>query len=259
MANYWQDRMAAAQNTLTDKSKREIDKQLRKYYATAAQDVINGFESVYNKLLAQQEQNKPITPADLYKLDKYWAMQGQLRQQLQRLGEKQISLLTKKFELTFFDVYHSINIEGAVAFSTIDKAAVNQIINAVWCADGLNFSQRVWRNTEQLIQTLNEQLILTVATGKKTTDLKKALQERFVVSYHQADMIVRTELAHIQSRAAEERYKSYGIKQVQFWADEDERRCPDCGKLHEKKYPVGAVVPIPLHPRCRCCIVPVID
>lgn len=259
MANYWQDRMAAAQNTLTDKSKREIDKQLRKYYATAAQDVINGFESVYNKLLAQQEQNKPITPAALYKLDKYWAMQGQLRQQLQRLGEKQISLLTKKFELTFFDVYHSINIEGAVAFSTIDKAAVNQIINAVWCADGLNFSQRVWRNTEQLIQTLNEQLILTVATGKKTTDLKKVLQERFVVSYHQADMIVRTELAHIQSRAAEERYKSYGIKQVQFWADEDERRCPDCGKLHEKKYPVGAVVPIPLHPRCRCCIVPVID
>lgn len=259
MSNYWADRMAASQTKITDKSIKAIEKQLTKYYAQAAKHCIDDFEATYNKLLAQKAEGKEVSPADLYKLDKYWAMQGQLRQQLQRLGEKQISLLTKKFELTFFDVYHSINIEGAVAFSTIDKAAVNQIINAVWCADGLNFSQRVWRNTEQLIQTLNEQLILTVATGKKTSDLKKALQERFVVSYHQADMIVRTELAHVQSRAAEERYKSYGIKQVQFWADEDERRCPDCGKLHEKKYPVGAVVPIPLHPRCRCCIVPVID
>ena len=44
-----------------------------------------------------------------------------------------------------------------------------------------------------------------------------------------------------------------------LWADEDERRCEVCGKLHKKRYPVGANIPIPAHPRCRCCIVPVVE
>jgi SPP1 gp7 family putative phage head morphogenesis protein len=98
-----------------------------------------------------------------------------------------------------------------------------------------------------------------VATGKKTTELKNILQERFNVSYTNADMIARTELAHVQTEAAKQRYKDYGIQEVEVWADEDERRCDVCGELHEKRYPAGAHVPIPAHPRCRCCIVPVVE
>jgi SPP1 gp7 family putative phage head morphogenesis protein len=66
-------------------------------------------------------------------------------------------------------------------------------------------------------------------------------------------------MAHIQTQAAQKRYEDYGLKEVQVWADEDERRCEICGELHQKKYPIGAVMPIPAHPRCRCCIIPVVD
>jgi SPP1 gp7 family putative phage head morphogenesis protein len=89
--------------------------------------------------------------------------------------------------------------------------------------------------------------------------LKQVLQDRFGVSYTRADVLVRTELAHIQTEAAKQRYRDYGIEQVEIWADPDERTCSICGKLHKKKYPVGARVPIPAHPRCRCCIVPVVE
>lgn len=44
-----------------------------------------------------------------------------------------------------------------------------------------------------------------------------------------------------------------------MWADKDERRCEKCGKLHQKRYPIGANVPIPAHPNCRCCVVPVVE
>lgn len=259
MSNYWQDRWAKSQTKLSEKNIKQIEKQLSKYYGTTAKRIIADFESTYNKLLAQQAAGKPVTPADLYKLDKYWQLQGQLRQELGKLGEKQISALTKIMEIQFFDIYYSINIQGAEAFSTLDTAVVTQLINQIWVADGKSFSQRIWENTELLAETLNEELIHCVAAGKKTTDLKNLLQDRFGVSYSRADALVRTEIAHIQTEAAKQRYQDYGIQEVEIWADEDERRCEICGKLHEKKYPVGAEVPIPAHPRCRCCIVPVID
>lgn len=259
MANYWQDRMAKAQDALTKKNQKQIEKQLRIYYGTAARQIIADFESVYNKLLAQKAEGKEVTPADLYKLDKYWQMQGALRQRLQKLNERQVSALTKIFEINFFDIYYAIEIEGKKAFNTIDLAGAQALINSIWCADGKSWSQRVWENTDKLLETLNEELLHCIVTGKKTTQLKNLLQERFGVSYSRADTIVRTELAHVQTQAAQQRYKDYNIQQVEILADADERRCPECGKLHKTRYPINASVPIPAHPRCRCCLVPVID
>lgn len=259
MANYWQDRMAAAQAKLTQKNTKQIEKQLKKYFGSATKKVLEDFESTYDKLLLAVEEGREPTPADLYKLDKYWQLQGQLRQELRRLGEKQIAAMTKTFEVQFFDIYFSIALPGLEAYTTIDAEGALHLINSIWVADGKSFSQRVWDNTEKLIEALNEGLLHSVITGKQPSELKKQLQEQFNVSYNRADSLVRTELSHIQNTAAKQRYEDYGIKEVMVWADEDERRCEVCGKLHEKKYPVGAHVPVPAHPRCRCSIIPVVN
>lgn len=259
MSNYWQDRMAQAQNKLSDKNLKQIQKQLKKYYGKAAERVIRDFESTYDKLLVTVGEGKQPTPADLYKLNKYWEAQAQLRGQLNKLGERTISTLTKQFEVNFFDIYYSINIDGREAFNTIDSKIVHQLINQIWVADGKSFSQRVWDDVDKLVDTLNDELLHCVITGKKTTELIKLLQERFGVSYNNADMIARTEIAHIQTEAAKKRYEDYGIKQVQIWASPDDRRCKVCGKLHKTKYFTNEQVPIPAHPRCRCCIIPVVE
>lgn len=259
MSNYWKDRMAASQSKLSAKSIKEIEKQMKKYYSTAMKSTISSFESVYNQVLAQREEGKEITPAHLYKLDSYWKMQGQMRRELEKLGDRQVSLLSRIFETNYFEIYYSLNIEGTNTFTTINDSAVKQLINRIWCADGKSWSQRVWNNTNKLLETLNEELVSCVVGGKKTTELKKKLQERFGVSYSQADALVRTEISHIQTEAAKQRYADSGIDKVQFWADPDERTCPECGKLHKKIYKVGEYIPCPAHPRCRCCVVPVIE
>lgn len=258
MSNYWQDRVANSQSKLTEKTIKQIERQLRKYYKQATVQVMEDFEDTYNKLLATVDAGREPTPADLYKIDKYWKMQGQLKSELRKLGYKQIKALTQAFELNFFDVYYSIGLEGLEAFNTIDDAAARQIINQIWVADGKSWSQRIWENTEKLAQTLNDELIACVVSGKTTRELKNILQDRFNVSYSAADSLARTELAHIQTQAAKQRYLDYGIEEVQIWANTAERRCEVCGKLHKKIYPVGAAIPIPAHPRCRCTIVPVI-
>jgi SPP1 gp7 family putative phage head morphogenesis protein len=256
---YWKDRQQAAQITLMNKSRREIDKKLKSYYVRLSKQLIKEYEALYAQVLLKKANGEQISPATLYQLDKYWELQAQTRKLLNKFGAYQQALLSKVFEVFYQHSYKSLNVKGLTAFKTLDEGAVRQVINSIWAADGKSWSQRIWNNTAVLQQTLEEGLIECVAAGRKTTALKKVLQERFNVSYHRADTLVRTEMAHIQTEAAKQRYSDYGIQQVEIWADKDERRCDVCGKLHQKKYPVGAHVPIPAHPNCRCCIVPVVD
>ena len=156
-------------------------------------------------------------------------------------------------------IYKNIAIPGGDVFSHINTEQARQMINAIWCADGQTWSNRIWRNTQLLQEALNEGLTAAVIAGDNPDKLKTRLMEQFNVSYNRADTIVRTEMAHIQTTAAEQRYKDAGIKKVQVWAKEDERQCDICGKLHEQTFTIGEPMPIPAHPKSRCCIVPVID
>lgn len=256
---YWQDRHQASQQAIANKRQREIDKQIKKYYKNLSKQVIRDYENVYHKVLLKQAAGEEISPAVLYSMDKYWAMNSQLQKRLDKLGAKLSVLMSKYFEIVYRDSYNAISWEGLDAYKTLDEELVKQAITSVWAADGKSWSQRIWQNTKLLQQTLDEELIHCLVAGRSTTDLTDLLQQRFNVSYSRADTLVRTEMAHIQTEAAKQRYKDYGIQMVEVWADKDERRCDVCGKLHQKTYPVHAQVPIPAHPNCRCCIVPVVD
>lgn len=258
--DYWAERQARAQSAMSKKTTKEIEKQLVKYYQSTMDRVIKDYERVFNQVFTNTIADKEITPAWLYQMDSYWEMQVQLKKELEKLGHKEVKLLSKQFLENYLGVYNLIEIpEGSSAFRSISNEMAVQMINQIWCADGKSWSARIWENTEELAETLNEELLHCVITGKKNSELKQLLQERFQVSYSNADMLVRTELAHIQTEAAKQRYRDYGIQKVEIWADEDERRCKVCGKLHKKQYFLGDHVPIPAHPRCRCCIVPVVD
>ena len=257
--NYWAKRTAKNQEKIADKTIKSINYQLQKYYGKAMNKVINDFEAVYNKILNAMEDGKEPTPADLYKLDKYWEAQAQMRRELEKLGNKQVKLLSAAFEANFFEVYYGLALPGDEAFNRIDRQVVQQLINGIWVADGKQWSQRIWGNNERLAQTLNDEFIHIVTTGKKSTDLKKILQERFNVSYHRAETLVRTEVAHIQTEAAKKRYEDYGIEYVEVLVDEDHKTCELCKALKGKKFKTTATPPLPVHPNERCCLVPVID
>jgi SPP1 gp7 family putative phage head morphogenesis protein len=264
--SYWADREVDALNRVSDKTIKQTEAQLKKYYADLLQRTLKDFELVYDKIMRAKEEGKDPTPADLYKLDTYWQHQAQLRKELNKLGEKQIALLSKQFEMNWYEVYNSVASVGEPAFSTVDTQLVQQMINSIWCADGKSWSQRIWKNTELLAETLNNTLVHVVATGKSTSDVKLKLydllqdeiREDFEEAYNRVDSLVRTEVAHIQTQAATQRYKDAGIMEVQVWASKDERQCKHCGKLHKTKYLIGQPVPIPAHPNCRCNIIPVI-
>lgn len=255
---YWARRNLLAQFNLTSKSIEELEEQLIKYYGKAQEKVIGQFVEIYEKVLSNIEEGRIPTAADLYKLDTYWQGQTQLRDILKELGNTEAELISQAFTAQYVEVYEAIALPGAETFSTMDLTIAHEIINQVWCADGKSWSERIWDNTAELAQTLEHELTQCLITGKKTTELKKTLQDRFNVSYHRADTLVRTEMAHIQNEAAKKRYMDNGITEFEIWAPKDERQCEYCGTLHRKRYPTGAALPVPAHPNCRCTVLPVV-
>lgn len=257
--NYWEERLLKTQENIVKKRTEDIEKQMAKYYAETLSATKGRFLNTYNKLMATMAKGKEPTPADLYKLDTYWRMSAQLREDLTAMGEKQIALLNKQFMDCWEDIYYNLAIKDDTNFYMVDRSTVQQMINQIWCADGQSWSNRVWNNTAQLQEALNDGLIECVLTGASPRNLKEMLITEFNVSYNRADSLVRTEIAHIQTQATRTRYENAGITEVYVWADKDERRCDICGKLHEKRFLIGETMPVPAHPRCRCRILPVID
>lgn len=257
--DYWSRRNIEAQRKVSELNIQEVEQKLIKYYTKAQKEIIGQFVETYNKVLLSITDGRTPTAADLYKLDTYWQGQTQLREMLKALGNKEAELLSAMFIKQYQDIYESIAIPGAEAFNTLDLTMAAQVIESIWAADGKAWSERIWDNTALLAQTLEDELIHCVIAGKKTTELKQILQERFDVSYRRADMLVRTEMAHITTTAAQKRYEDAGITEVEIWADKDERRCEHCGKLHQKRFPIGGKLPIPAHPNCRCNVLPVVE
>lgn len=257
--NYWEERQIKTQQKLTDKTIEETQNQMKKYYRNSMLKILGQFEETYNKLLLSIDEGREPTPADLYKLDKYWQMQAQLRKELEKLGDKQATLFSKKFEEEYSAIYKAIAIKDDLYYGKVDKKAAEQVKNQIWCADGKSWSQRVWENVDKLQQALNDNLIDCVIAGKKSAELKKLLMNEFDVAFGRADALVKTELAHIQTEAARQRYQDYGITEVKILVSPDERTCPICGKLDGKRFPIGGKMPVPAHPRCRCCITPVVE
>ena len=258
-SQYWKDRQALAQASLTKKNIKQIEKQLKIFYGDAMRRMSGSFLYTYRKIELAKEKGLEPTTADLYKLDSYWKLQGQLQQELTKLGDKQAELYRKQFVKQWHDIYNSFALKDSTNYSHTSDEAVLKVISEIWCADGKSWSQRIWDNTNKLQEALNDELVHCVLTGADSKYLRQMLMTEFNVSYGRADSLIRTELSHIQNQAAAQRYKDAGVKQFEVYVDEDERTCPICAKHEGEKYYVNDRMPVPFHPRCRCCILPVID
>ena len=96
--------------------------------------------------------------------------------------------------------------------------------------------------------------------GKSIQKLSKDLSERAKIGYNKAETLVRTELNHAFNRAALDSMQSAGLDHYRFVATLDHRTCPRCGGVDGMVFEVTESMPgenyPPMHPRCRCTVVP---
>lgn len=150
----------------------------------------------------------------------------------------------------FLKEYKNTTAKGVkLAFNKYSKSEVKQIINHVWCDDGRLWSDRVWTN----IAELRRELTYALLTNQKPSYIK----QKFNVSYHRAETLLRTEHTRVASEAAIQRYKDSGITKYKVLANQA-HVCDICGKDNGKIFSIDERNPIPQHPNCRCTVVPII-
>lgn len=113
------------------------------------------------------------------------------------------------------------------------------------------------RQTQSIV---NYRRLLT----EKRPDLKPAQIDRAVMKYtsktyrQRMETIARTETARAQNIGYVQGLEQVGIKEAQFQISPS--ACEECIALNETIYPIKeAAGIIPVHPRCRCAMLPVID
>lgn len=170
--------------------------------------------------------------------------------------------MTDSFEREYKGSFNAIKIPNRAYNGIPAKEGARSAVNTIWCSDGKHFSQRIWTNTSMLLQELNEGIVNIAVTGKGTKELTKFLMDRFNVSYNRAKTVVVTEMTHVQTQAAKDRYEGYGVKEFEFLDTEDSKTCDLCSSLNGKRFKLSELkegINAPsIHPNCRCVIIPVI-
>lgn len=75
-----------------------------------------------------------------------------------------------------------------------------------------------------------------------------------------AELVAQAEIARAQATAARQVYAETGRTEVEISTAEDDKVCPVCEAAAKAgAHPLGAPPLVPLHPRCRCAELPVLE
>lgn len=169
---------------------------------------------------------------------------------------------TKAHRETIHNAYYKTIYDTGVglkinpAFSRLDNRAVNQVLNTKFL--GGNYSERIWKNTDKLANTLKEVIGSAIARGESYSKTARGIRERFGVTQYEATRLVQTETCYFQNQAEIEALKTMGIEKYKFIATLDSRTSDICREHDKKVYNIedakaGENLP-PLHPNCRSTV-----
>lgn len=250
----WWEQKIANTNWNTYNTIEEKNKDLVTFYAEAS-------ESIKDELyeLAEKESRDGVLGlSDMYKQNHLTKLNKKIEDHIEELGKKVEETTTKNMQDGFETVYKNVGVQiGDVDFSMLDKTLMDELLQRPWL--GSNYSKRLWKNTAKLAAALNNKLLVGLQQGNTVTEIAIGINKVMGQGLYAAHRLVRTETMHYLNDATLQRYKDCGIKWVQVWTAEDERVCEECGPLHGKYYRIDRVPVLPLHPNCRCTIIPVTD
>lgn len=122
------------------------------------------------------------------------------------------------------------------------------------------FSERIWVNQDLLKNSLSSVLSNALIQGKNPREFIPHIRKKFDVSRCNAERLLRTEIARIQTQAQAESYEASGIDEYEYVACGLKDVCPLCKEMDGttfklKDMEIGENAP-PMHPNCHCATAP---
>lgn len=143
--------------------------------------------------------------------------------------------------------------ETGFDFTKLADRDVQAAIATKWA--GSNYSDRIWKNTKKLAESLEEVITQGLMTGQSIRDMELALEAKVDSGRYNINRVIRTEVNHCCNQGTLMSYKAAGTLRYIYLATLDMRTSSICRKLDKEvffvsKAKVGVNFP-PMHPNCR--------
>ena len=256
-SKYWEKRLQKIADSTFEKAAETAQERYKRVFDIAAEQINNDVTELYSRILADGE----VTPLSIYKKKRYSNLKKNIKQMARDMGVELNKETEKILTTVVEDAYTSTNSALDISYDRVPKEMVDQIVNSRWSGD--NYSKRIWDNVETLATQVEKNVVQAVLTGKNKDDCVGEVMKRFGTSFSNADRLIRTEVMHSINDAQGETYKKAGYTKYRILIEHDERLCEVCEALANQEFDFddkqeGVNCP-PLHPNCRCTIVPVLD
>ncbi|WP_307972910.1 minor capsid protein [uncultured Dialister sp.] len=142
----------------------------------------------------------------------------------------------------------------------IPEDIINAALSHPWAADGREWSERIWDNREPVTREMQGELVRSIIQGKGAYESSLRLAQKMGTGQYQAVRLLQTEATYITTMADVDSFGAMGVEKVQYVATLEAHTCGTCGGLDDKvmnrKDAVPGVTAPPMHPNCRCTLVP---
>ena len=199
-------------------------------------------------------------------ISKLEAMQIEIQQQVEALAGSMDVKLPELLQEIYTEGYYQTAYELQKGTNTVrdikklDTATIEKTMSKPWTVDKKTFSDRIWSNKEQLIDTLNKDLTQSIIRGDAPDKLIKNIADKFETSKRQTGRLVMTESAYFSSQSRLDSYKDLGVEKYKIVATLDLKTSEKCRGLDSKvfninEYKVNITAP-PFHVNCRSTTAP---
>ncbi|PCS11380.1 hypothetical protein RU88_GL000254 [Lactococcus raffinolactis] len=197
---------------------------------------------------------KPLI-SDFYRYNNLQKIEKQINDSILQLGTKEVDYT--KQSLQHATLVGSQAAADVLNTNVLNKSAIDELIKRPW--HDANFSDRIWKNKAQLINSLKSELTNGIIQGKSIYEVANTIDGRLDVGRGQTQRLVRTEYMHALNQGQIESYRAKGYTKLKWIATMDDKTSKICRKLNRKEFDIENLPDIPAHPNCRCTMVPVID
>lgn len=269
MANdaYWEQRVKERFRAVQSVEEVMYDKYLEVYKETLEDHVelLKPYRMAGGKYnLERLRQDLQYNHSLNYKIGRYQSLFDNLDKRLNKLGVDELAEIEKHLIETYKQSYYELFYEMEksagynTSFALLSEQRLKQMIHTAWTPDGIEFSERVWKNNGILADNIRSILEDSIAKGQNPRKTANLLKEATGNSFYNCQRLVRTETNAMVTDADANAYKEMGFEEYRYNAVFDNRTSDICGSLHGKKFrldelKIGVNAP-PSHPQCRSTI-----
>lgn len=258
----WYNRFAVDNNVSFLEAKKMLTAGELKEFKWSLDEYIEYAKKSETNLLWQKQLQNASTRVHISRLD---TLRIQIQNEIEKLYDRQLKGMTEVAETIYEDNYYHTAYElqkgNNVAWKLkgLDNKAIVKVLSKPW-TDGSTFSEKIWENKQNLIETISTGLVQNFIRGNSSDELIKTVSKKFNTDLNKAGRLIMTESAFFASESQKDCFNDLGVQKYKVLGTLDSATCSECGSydLQEfdmKDYEQGITAP-PFHPWCRCTTIP---